>query len=563
MRLKLLQLLNKEIASVSQAAFMLSTFALFSQILGLVRDKMLAHFLGPSLNLDIYYAAFRIPDFLFNLVASLVSITVLIPFFAALREKSGTHANEETRLFFNQLFSVFLGLIIIVCFIVYLLMPYLVPHIAPGFTAAAQSRTITVSRIMLLSPIFLGLSGLFQTMTQLFRKFLAYAFSPILYNAGIIFGILFFYPLFGVYGLALGVGLGAFMHFGIQFFVVSRYHFLPGITRDVDWKRLKKVVFLALPRTLTLSLTNLIFLIFVSLASTIHEGSISIFTFAYNLQSVPLSLIGGSFSVAAFPILVAAYARQDYSSYAKGIIDACKQIVFWSLPAIFIFIVLRAQIVRIILGSGKFSWSDTRLTAAALAIFVISIMAQSLILILVRGYYAAGNTKKPLIINLAGAGVTVGLAYTFLYIFHNVSGFAEFISNFLRISDVPGNAILMLPLAFSIGVTLNAVILWASFQRDYLQKASILLNRTFGKSLTASFIIGLVAYGGLHVFSLIFNLETFVGVLAQGFLSGLFGILAGGTFLWYTKSEEFAVVLLALVRRLKRTKGESLQQTRL
>ncbi len=442
-------------------------------------------------------------------------------------------------------------------------MPFFASLIAPGFTAEAHAELVTVSRIMLLSPILLGMSNLFGTITQLFKKFFVYALSPIFYNLGIIIGIVVLYPIFGVYGLAAGVVLGAMLHLSIQLIVVLNSKYVPRISRKINYTRIKQVTFLSLPRTLTLSLTNIIFMVMISLASNISEGAISIFSFSYNLQSVPLGLIGISYSVAAFPALVAAYTSKDYNLFSRQVIDACRQIIFWSLPIIFLFIVLRAQIVRVILGSGRFSWADTKLTAAALGIFAVSILAQCLILILIRGYYAAGNTKKPLFINIFSAGLTVAIGYYLVYAFQNIESFRSFIKAFLRVEDIPNGAILMLPLAFSIGNIVNFIILWISFKRDLLKGTGFSFQTTFIKSLTASFLIGLTSYISLSFFGLFFDLDSFYGVFFQGLFSGVIGILVGGLFLWLIRSAEFERILSAFIRRLNRDKGTVLEQTHL
>ena len=206
---KLLRIFSKESANINQVALLLGFFTLLSQILALFRDRSIAHFIGPSPILDIYYAAFRIPDLIFICIASLASITVLVPFIIV--RMSGEKVTDEARKYFNDIFTVFLIFMAVVSLIAFFLMPYLMSFVAPGFTPMMQSKLILLSRTMLLSPILIGLSNLFSAITQLFRRFFIYALSPIFYNLGIIAGVVFFYPIFGIYGLALGVVLGAFM----------------------------------------------------------------------------------------------------------------------------------------------------------------------------------------------------------------------------------------------------------------------------------------------------------------------------------------------------------------
>src|SRR3989344_461719 len=183
---KILRIFSKEYGSISQAALLLGIFAFLSQVLALFRDRFIAHFIGPSPELDAYYAAFRAPDLIFICIASLASITVLIPFIVA--KMDGDKVTPLAQKHLNDVFTVFFSVIVLVSLIMFFLMPLLAPYIAPGFSPFFQDKLIVLSRIMLLSPILLGLSNLFGTVTQLFRKFFIYALSPIFYNVGIIIG---------------------------------------------------------------------------------------------------------------------------------------------------------------------------------------------------------------------------------------------------------------------------------------------------------------------------------------------------------------------------------------
>ena len=272
---------------------------------------------------------------------------------------------------------------------------------------------------MLLSPILLGLSNLFGSVTQLFRKFFLYALSPLFYNLGIIIGVLYFYPLFGIYGLAYGVILGALLHFLIQFFASYSSGFLLKFSLSINFKEIRKVISVSLPRTLGLSLNNIALIVIVSFASYLQGGSISIFNLSLNLQSVPLGIIGLSYAVAAFPTLTKSYSLGKTEEFKDHLKSAARAIIFWSLPITFLFIVLRAQIVRVILGSGSFSWEDTRLVAASLALFSISVVAQGLIALFARAYYAVGNTYLPLKINLISSISIVLFSGLFLYIYQH------------------------------------------------------------------------------------------------------------------------------------------------
>lgn len=549
---RIIKIFSKEFNNINQAALVLGGFAFLSQILGLFRDRAIAHFIGPGALLDSYYAAFRIPDLIFISIASLASITVLIPFIA--KKMSGDIVTKEAEEYLNNIFSVFLVAIFLVSVLVFFLMPYLVHFIAPGFDAEMKIKVIELSRIMLLSPIFLGLSNLFGTITQLFRRFFFYSLSPLFYNLGIIFGVIILYPILGIYGLALGVSFGALMHFLIQYFASFGCGFRPRLLlSNFNLKEIKETVYISLPRTLGLSLNNIALIVIVALASFLKTGSISIFNFSLNLQNVTLGIVGLSYSVAVFPVLVKSFSSNDLDSFKNHLKSTARQIIFWSLPISFLFIVLRAQIVRVILGTGSFSWNNTRLVAASLAMFALSMVAQGLISLFARTYYAAGNTKKPLFINLISSTSIVVFSFVLLYVFEKYEMFRFFIESLFRVSDIAGTEILMLPLAYSLGTILNFTILWFHIKKDFMRKENF-LSKAFLQSLGASFFLGIVSYFGLNIFSPIFGIQTFWGIFLQGFLSGILGILSAVLILYLLKNQELKALFFALKTKFEGNK---------
>lgn len=547
---RFLKIFYRESGGMHETAYLLGTFAILSQILGLVRDRLLAHFFGASALLDVYYAAFRIPDFLFVSIASFASATVLVPFFL---EKMQNRGGQGAKKFFNDAFTIFSVAISIAIIIAFIFTPGLSFLVAPGFSESDRSLLVFLSRLLLVSPLLLGLSNLFGSVTQSLNKFFVFALSPILYNLGIIIGILLLYPIFGLPGIVGGVLLGAFFHLAIQIPVIIKEGFIPRFSLSIDWQGIKKAVFLSLPRTFALSIGHISTLALLSFASLVSPGAISVFQFSFNLQSVPLSIIGVSYSVAAFPLLARLFSSGEKKQFFDHVANAARHIIFWSLPVIFLFIVLRAQIVRVILGSGAFNWDDTRLTAAALALFTISLLAQSIILLFTRGYYAAGNTKKPLFINTASSVIIVLSALFFLRLFDASASFAGTIESLLKIQDISGAKVIMLPLAFTFGMAINALALFVSFQRDFgnLTKE---ISRSFFHSFAASLVMGIVAYRFLGIFSNIFNLNTFRGIFFQGFFAGFLGIASGVVVLLLLKNKEFATVKRAFVHKFWRSK---------
>ncbi len=536
---KILTILNKEFSSIHQAAFLLGFFALFSQVLGLLRDRLLASHIGLSSNLDIYYAAFRIPDFIYVSVACLVSITALMPFLTEKMKGDGDHA--EAHRFLNDMFTVFLYAMIAISVILYIIMPYIAKSITPGFSPEATLLTIKISRLMLLSPIFLGLSNLFGSVTQFYRRFFLYSLSPVLYNVGIILGIFLFYPSMGVVGLAWGVALGAMLHMFVQLVVMVKYKFVPKISKVINWNEVLRVLAISLPRTAGLAFNNMAIIIIIAFASLVGEGAISVFKLSSNLQAVPLAIIGVSYAVATFSNLTKYISENQRDKFIDQVTLSARQVIFWSMPVTVLFIVLRAQIVRVILGSGHFTWQDTRLVAASLAIFALSVVAQSMILLFARAYYAAGNTRKPLIMNFICSFGIVILAYVLVHFFNQLAPLKNLIETLLRVQGIPGTAVLMLPLAYSIGTIVNFILHWVHFKKDF-ENNQPFLRTAFFQSIFASIVIGMVTYIALGPLAKIFDLDKFIDFLLQGLIAGIIGIIAGGIVLSLMKNKEMLMI---------------------
>jgi putative peptidoglycan lipid II flippase len=229
------------------------------------------------------------------------------------------------------------------------------------------------------------------------------------------------------------------------------------------------------------------------------------------------------------------------------------------VPITVLFIVLRAQIVRTVLGSGTFSWSDTRLTAAALALFVISSAGQSLMLLFVRSFYAEGKTAKPLVISIISMAFTVGVAILLLKLYAVSPTFEYFLESLLKTDGVAASSVLVLPLAFSIGSLFNFALHWRTFAKEWPGFTRPLIG-TAARSIGASIIGGYVAYGSLRFFDDVFSLETAVGVFLQGLCAGLVGIAAIAFVLWLLRSKELKDILETLHHKIWKVDRSSLDR---
>ncbi len=535
------------VRGLHRAAYLLALFAFLSQLLALVRDRLLAATFGAGHTLDVYYAAFRIPDLLFVTIASLLSLYALMPVLSRLE----TESSEKMMAFLRQTLLGFFVVMAVIAAVAALLAPYLVRFVAPGFTPGTReaAQLVMLTRILLLQPIMLGGSNIISNLTQMRDRFMLYAISPLLYNLGIILGIVFLYPMLGIAGLGWGVVLGAVMHFGVQvpFFIAQRASvFLP---RREALAHIKEVLALSVPRTLALASTQLSLFALTALASFLAVGSISVFMLAYNLQAVPVAIIGISYSVAAFPTLAKLYADGAMEKLAAHAESALRHLVFWSIPVTVFVIVLRAQLVRVILGAGAFDWNATRLTAAALALFVLSLVAQNATLLISRTFYAAGESRRPFYWGLIDVFVSVGAAVALAGLFHVSPPFRFFIEALLRVDNLAGTTVLMLALGLALGSIAEAVAAYRAFVRDF-KVPTHRLHRLAWQSFGASVVGGACAYGMLALIGALVPLSTTLAILLQGFAGGVVGIAVAALVLYSLKSEELAEIYTAMKTRL-------------
>lgn len=523
-----------EIRGLHQSAYVLAFFSLASQILALVRDRLFAHQFGANTDLDLYYAAFKIPDLLFVLFASVLSVYVLIPFIVEKTDKKDI-AGAQTLL--SSVLMVFVVAYMSVALVVGIFADSIASLVFPGFEGEEKNTLVLLMRVLLLQPLILGVSGLLAVVTQIGQRFVLYAISPLLYNAGIIFGVLVLYPYYGLAGVVSGVVLGALLHVLIQLPLMWTSELAPRFLRSIDFKEVARVLVVSTPRALTLSLNQIVFLAFVGVATSMAAGSVSVFQFALNLQSVPLAIIGVSYSVAAFPILAHLFSKGEYDQFVMRVETTLRHLAFWIIPVTALLVVLRAQFVRVVLGSGAFDWQDTRLTAATLALFALSLLAQAINLLIVRAFYAGGNTKTPFVVTAISTFATLAVSIALYALFIFYTPFADSMEMLLRVEGIPGSEIMMLPLGYSLVQSMHALYLLFVFARMYKMPRRAFIA-TCGRAFVAGLGGAFVAYITLNVLVDGVRANTFIGVFLQGALGGVCGLSTIVGLLYLMKSPE-------------------------
>jgi putative peptidoglycan lipid II flippase len=536
-----LRFLSVEVRGLHAAVFVLAFSALLSSLLALGRDRLLAHIFGAGPTLDLYYAAFRIPDLIFVGTGALVSVYILIP-------ELVRRSQEDQKKYIDTILTGFSIFTVIVCAITGIFVPTLLKLLFPELAADGSLPTLTfLTRIMLAQPFFLGISNIFAAVTQSRNRYTLYSISPLLYNLGIILGVALLYPLFGIVGLAIGVVFGAALHAGIQLPSLLADGFINRLPRSIDIRELMKTVYISVPRALSLSMNEIGKLGLIALAGLLATGSISTFIFAFNLQAVPLAIIGASYSVAAFPTLAAALSRGEKEAFLNHVATAARYVLFWSMPVTALIVVLRAHLVRVVLGSGQFDWTDTRLTAAVLALLALALTAQGLTLLLLRAYYAAGRTFLPFVISSVTGVMTIIIGALFVGTLKD-STVLRFAQDVMRVHDLPGTEVLALGLAYALASILGACLLLIFFEYrfgDFLRR----ISRTWWQSLTVSVVVLVSSYAALVVVGPLDVGSTTMSVFLKGLFGGITGIIAGGSTYWILGSIELNETALSISGR--------------
>jgi putative peptidoglycan lipid II flippase len=526
------RILTSQSKTITGAALVLGAASFVSRIIGVLRDRIFAQQFGVGEMLDVYYAAFRIPDLVYNLLIVGALSAGFIPVFMKAYVKNKKTAWQLT----NSLLNIFFIGLLVASSVLYILMPYVVQMVVPGFSATALTDTVALSRIMLLSPIILGMSGVVSGVLQSVKSFFIYSLTPIFYNLGIIIGAIFFVPLWGITGLAYGVILGTLLHLAVQLPTLYHHGFRYKPTLDLKNKYLKEIGKLMIPRTLTLATHQLNLLVITIIASTLAVGSLTVFNFANNLQYFPVGIIGISFALAAFPTLSEYVAKGDLSSMVRHLSDTIRQIIFFIVPLSIIFLVLRAQIVRVVLETGEFNRIATITTANTLALFTLSLFAQCLIPLLTRAFYAMHNTWTPLVIAFIGVLINIIGSLVFKDMF-GIAGLA---------------------LAFSLAALIQLIMLWFALRKLVHTLHEEKIFKTIQKIAVAGMSMFVVMQYIKTPLASLVDMTQFWGIAVQGSVSCILGLLVYGGLSHLFKVEEMTHLLRTFHKKwLRLTRVES------
>lgn len=377
-----------------RAGVILSAAFLVSRALGYVRTVVFGATFGTGPELDAFFAAFRVPDLIFQVVAAGAMGSALIPVVTGLfAAGERAHAWRVVATLANLL----LVALTVLAAVAFIGAPLLVRALAPGFDDAGIVRTTELTRVMLAAPILLALGAVATSALNAEGRFAAAALAPIVYNLGIIGGAVFLGPSMGVMGLAVGVVAGAVGHVLVQLPALLGLGFRPALGIDLSDGAARRVLALLGPRALGLGASQVTFIVMTALASSLGEGAISSYTIAFALLQIPVGVIGVPLGVVIFPSISREHALGAVEAYVALVTRSVRLLVFAMVPIAALGIALRGPVVELLFGYGKFDAAAIASTAGTLALFLVGLPAHASIAVLARAFYARQDTRTPVV----------------------------------------------------------------------------------------------------------------------------------------------------------------------
>ncbi|PSO43161.1 murein biosynthesis integral membrane protein MurJ [Candidatus Saccharibacteria bacterium QS_5_54_17] len=387
--------------TITMAAAILSGGYLISGVFGLLRDRLLAAEFGISGTLDAYFAAFSLPDLLFFILVSGALVVTLLP---VLNERLQHHNKKSAWEIASSVINILAILTLVASILIFVFASSIIDLIAPNFDVTRHETAVNIMRILALNPFFFSLSSVFGTIQQAFGRFFFFALAPIIYNLGIIFGIVYLSDSFGIYGVAYGVVIGAIAQMLIQILGMQGLGFT--YKPHIFWrnKGFRKVIRLIIPRSIDEGIEHLIALIERAIASGLTTGAIASYQFAFSLKNYPITLIGTAIATAAFPSISSRALGTRTDLLKKEILEVARAILWFAIPAAAGIVIMRGYIVRLLLGFGDAT------VANILGWFTVAIVFQSLLRLVTRIFYAQQDTKTPLYASIVAIVLNISLA---------------------------------------------------------------------------------------------------------------------------------------------------------
>jgi len=506
---KSFQLLTKQQTNILSAAFVLMSTVLLSQILGLVRQRLLVATFGASNVAGSYLYATRWPELLFQLIIAGALSSAFIPIFS---QYIGKGNNEKGHDFASNLISIGLGIFIPLSVIIMIFADFFAYISAPGLDSTQLVLVATMMRIMVLGQLLFIIASFLSAILQSYNRFFIPGIALSLYNLGIIIGILTLSHSMGIYSAAWGVVIGAFLYVLIQLPFMKSIHFHYRFYVSFADRGIREVMRLMWPRTISLTITQLGVFLLGAVVSLIHDGARNylLFDYAQILAFAPVTLLGVTIAQASFPVL--SRQKENLKAFNATFITSFNQMLYLILPVSVLFLVLRIPLVRLVYGASAVDWQATVLTGRTVAFFSISIFAQALLQLVLRAFYALHDTKIPLVVSGITTMLMVYLSYLSVTFFH------------FGIFGVAGSYSLCIILNLSVLLLLLHIKTGGFITREF--------TFSIAKIFTASFFTAFALYIPIKLLDrLVFDTTKTVNLLI---LTGISSAIGTGLYLFLT-----------------------------
>ncbi len=508
--------------SIFSSTIILAGMMFLSRTAGFARYRVLANYFSAG-ELDIFLAAFRIPDVVFEILINGALSTTFIPFFIEYQKKGKQ----------SEIISTIINLVMIllsICILIlYVVLPFLSTIITPGYSFETSEQIVLFSRLLLVGQLPFLVAGNFLTgMSQAKRAFLIPALAPIFYNIGIIVGTIVFVSSLGLMAPVLGVVIGSVLFFVIQLPVLLHVEFKYQV---VIHQTREAIRFLrtAIPRILTIIVAQIDATIDLTLTTLLGSGAYTVFYFAQHLQLLPISIIGMAFGQASLPYLTDLYQEKKYDEFKKIIIDSILNILFFTIPMAAFLIIARTPIVRMFFGGKRFDWDATVWTAVTLSYFALSLPMHSLYYFLTRCFYAIFDTRTPFYISIVAIGLNAILSVSFTLLWR-----------------LP---VWSLALAFSIAMNLHVILLIFLLYKAVKGFSLELLIRESSKIVISSFISSVTTYFLMRLLDgLIFDTTRTLNVFLLLALGAICFFIMYSFLNWVLSVREMYMITLMLVK---------------
>lgn len=519
---KSISMIMRQQTNILSAAFVIMATVIFSQVLGLVRQRLLVSIFGASDTLGVYLASSKLPDFFFQLIIASALSSALIPVFSEHISKGKTqeaYKISSTLLILGLIIFLFLSLVL------FIFAEFFSSLVAPGFSHQQIALMASLTRIIIFGEIIFIIGNFLSAILQSFNHFFIPGIASAMYNVGVITSVVILSPLIGIYAAAYGVILGAFLFCLIQLPMIKSVGFSFQPSFNFKNEGVLEVLKLMWPRTVSIAIFQLGTLSIVTLISFLSSPGRNyvIFDYAQTLAFAPVILFGQTIAQAAFPVL--SREREKLEEFKTTFVTSFNQMLYLVLPISALLLVLRIPIVRLLFGTGLFDWQATVLTGRTLAFFSVAIFAQALIYLVSRGFYALHDTKTPLV---------VGTATTFLII---ILGFIFILYSKLGVES--------LAVATSIAAIINLTTLMVLLDRKTggFTKLTLLLPIT--KIFVATFFTGFALYVPIKLLDqLVFDTTKTINLLFLTGISSIVGLLLYLFLTWLLNVKEAKTFIL-------------------